>query len=388
MKIVNYVFNDFTVFMCEIDAVCAACHISKEQKRSYGQAQRAEYTNRTTGTRCDACRKWRQRKGTSINNVSLPNQVSISRQSALDVFRVLHIVGVVKVQDKNEERRLGVMQAALRLVDAAIAYNEGWVELRSSTAELQRRALQVISNAVVFFKIGDLQLLAGPTFDINTCSPRRISGMRRWMGRNKSRAKISYHQKNEPVNACIQVAGKSLAGPAEIMRAHTPPESRTFLFMEQQSIECPIHVDRVIQRSVYASISAISATQAQSLCVVTSRLIAGPLHVAVDIDIVQSPPRSAGQEFHQDEEPQREGLCPIRFHVCLPTSALDATNGIEYQLCHRRLVAATLSPEEFSIHTGSVWHRGLPNTTNNGRCNVFLSYRPIWYNVAYVLGAD
>ena len=140
--------------MCEIDAVCAACHISKEQKRSYGQAQRAEYTNRTTGTRCDACRKWRQRKGSSINNVSLPNQVSISRQSALDVFRVLHIVGVVKVQDKNEERRLGVMQAALRLVDAAIAYNEGWVELRSSTAELQRRAFRLFQMLLYFLKLG------------------------------------------------------------------------------------------------------------------------------------------------------------------------------------------------------------------------------------------
>jgi hypothetical protein len=77
--------------------------------------------------------------------------VSITRQSALEVFRVLHLVGVVKVQDKNEERRLGVMQAALKLVDAANAYNEGWVELRSSTAELQRRALQVSLNADVRF---------------------------------------------------------------------------------------------------------------------------------------------------------------------------------------------------------------------------------------------
>jgi len=125
-----------------------------------------------------------------------------------------------------------------------------------------------------------------------------------------------------------------------------------------------------------------------SLRYLTLQLFVGPLLVAVDIDIVHSPPRSAGQDFHQDEEPQREGLCPLRFHVCIPTSALDATNGIEYQLCHRRLVAATLSPEEFSIHTGSVWHRGLPNTTNSGRCNVFLSYRPVWYNMAYVLGAD
>jgi len=151
MKTVYCVLNEYIVFMCPIDAVCAACHISKEQKRSYGKAQRPEYTNRTTGTWCDACRKWRQRKGTSINNVSLPNQVSITRQSALEVFRVLHLVGVVKVQDKNEERRLGVMQAALKLVDAANAYNEGWVELRSSTAELQRRALQVSLNADVQF---------------------------------------------------------------------------------------------------------------------------------------------------------------------------------------------------------------------------------------------
>ena len=114
----------------------------------------------------------------------------------------------------------------------------------------------------------------------------------------------------------------------------------------------------------------------------------GPVRVAVDIDLVFSPAGAAGQDFHQDEEPQRQGLCPIRFHVCLPTSDLDAANGIEYRLSRNGIVALSLSPGELGIHTGSVWHRGLPNTTQESRCNVFLSYRPVWYNMAYVLGAD
>ena len=68
---------------------------------------------------------------------------SIGQDSALEIFKVLHIVGVVKVQDRNNERRLGVIQSAQKLVDVATAFTEGWVELRSSKEELQRRALQV-----------------------------------------------------------------------------------------------------------------------------------------------------------------------------------------------------------------------------------------------------
>ena len=125
------------------ESVCPSCHISDDLKITYRNSQQPVYTTRTKGARCDACRKWRQRKGGSINSVILPNGSSLGRDSVLDIFKVLHIVGVVKVQDTNDERRLRIVQSAQKLVNDATAYNEGWVELRSSTGELQRRALQV-----------------------------------------------------------------------------------------------------------------------------------------------------------------------------------------------------------------------------------------------------
>ena len=68
---------------------------------------------------------------------------SIDRQNAIAVFRVMHLIGVVKVQDRNEARSSRMLQAAKTLVGCAQAYPQGWQELRSATNELQRKVLQV-----------------------------------------------------------------------------------------------------------------------------------------------------------------------------------------------------------------------------------------------------
>ena len=68
---------------------------------------------------------------------------SINRENAIAVFRVILIIGVVKVQDWNEARSARILQAAKNLVGYAQSYPQGWQELRSLTNKLQRKVLQV-----------------------------------------------------------------------------------------------------------------------------------------------------------------------------------------------------------------------------------------------------
>ena len=68
---------------------------------------------------------------------------SMNSENAIAVFWVIHIIGVVKVQDWNEARSARILQAAKNLVGCAQSYPQGWQELRSPTNELQRKVLQV-----------------------------------------------------------------------------------------------------------------------------------------------------------------------------------------------------------------------------------------------------
>ena len=99
------------------------------------------------------------------------------------------------------------------------------------------------------------------------------------------------------------------------------------------------------------------------------------LNIDIEIGIIRADPGCAAQKVHQDD-PTNE-ICPTRFHICVPTSPLDAENSIQYIIPNSQLTAdLILNLGEVAIHSGSVDHRGLRNSKDADRTNVFVSAHP------------